>query len=875
MTTRITYLKDYTPPSFLIDETALKFAIYADKTIVSAILHIRRNPKAKSRAHALVLDGANLILHSLALDGAKLTSKDYAITKENLTIHKVPDKFILQTEVEIHPHLNTTLYGMYKSGNIFCSLCEPHGFHHITYFIDRPDILTHVTVTLSADKTLYPTLLANGNLISTQDLDNNRHEATWNDPSLKSIYLFALVAGNLDFLQDKFITRSGKEITLRIYAEHNYVSQCTHAMQALKQAMLWDEKVYGREYDLENYMIVAINDFNVGAMESKGLNLFNSKYVFVSPQTATDNDYVRVATVIAHEYFHNWRGNRVACRDWFQLSLKEGFVSFCDQQFTADTYSKITKRIQDVELIKTDQFNEDDGPLAHPVRPASYQEVSNFYTLTIYDKGAEVIRMLQTILGVELFRKTSDLFFDRYDGKTVTIEDFLKIAEESANISLKQFQRWYDQAGTPTLQISSKYDAKNKTYTLVIKQTSTNKHNKPWHIPLTLGLLNQRGEDMPLQLKKKTSAPAPTSHVLQIRKASTKFKFYNVAEKPVPSLLRNFSAPVKLKYSYTDSELELLVLHDSDDFNRWNASQQFMTNILIRLIEAYQNNHSTPQETKLTNILRTILTDNSLAVELCAELLQLPSEAYLLDQLPYADVDAVHVVSESVKLNIAQTLRAELLQKYISLQTTQQYVLNPATIGARKLRNTCLSYLLYLDDASCKELCVAQYQNAANMTDMIGALIPLANSTFPEGEQLLEDFYHEWQDNPLVVEKWLQIQAQRKQPGTLNSIIELTKHPAFDRKNPNKARALIGVFTHANLANFHQLDGAGYKFLAEEVLKLDALNPYVAARLIQPLCNWRRFSSTRQNLMKAELQRIIQKSSISRNLHEVVNNALK
>jgi len=836
------YLKDYKAPDFLIQEVSLNFDIYEAKTIVTADLHIKRNGRHK---RPLKLNGEELKLLSVSLD--------YDLDSEHLIIKNPADDFTLQTKVEIEPHKNTKLEGLYKSKANFYTQCEPHGFRRITYFIDRPDVMTKFTTTISADKKNYPIVLSNGNLIAQGKAKNNRHWVTWQDPSLKSCYLFALVAGDLDYIQDKYITKSKRKIDLKIYVDKGYKEQCWHAMRSLQKAMRWDEEVFGLEYDLDIYMIVAVSDFNMGAMENKGLNIFNIKRVIADPKTATDDDYLNIENVVAHEYFHNWTGNRITCRDWFQLTLKEGLTTFRDQLFTEDMTCRAIKRIEEANIIRSLQFAEDAGPMAHPIQPKSYIEINNFYTVTIYQKGAEVIRMLYTILGEKKFNQGMKLYIKRCDGKPATTDDFIKAMQKAANIDLTQFKKWYKYAGTPVLNISSKYD--NQVFKLIINQS------KNFYIPLAIGLLDKKRENTKTQ-------------ILHIKNKTEIFAFKNIKQQPLPSLLRNFSAPVKINYSYTNQDLMFLMQHDSDAFSRWNAGQQLMTNIIMFLIKTYQNKQPLILLPDLVNTFKNILHDDQLDDDFIALLLSFPNFTYLIELMDVADVEAIFYVREFIKTELVKNLSADLLNCYKKKARYKKYTIDSDGIGRRSLKNLCLYYLTYLNHQDIIDLCLEQFNTANNMTDIIGSLRALVDLDVPETTKALKKFYNKWQHEDLVINKWLELQAVSKLPNTIKNVKALSKSPAFDIKNPNKVYSLIRTFCRSNQMHFHDKKGGGYKFLSDQVIKLDKINPLLAAHIIEPLTNWQKFASSWQSLMKKQLLRIKGQSKLSKNVYEIVAKSL-
>lgn len=875
------YLKDYQVPDYLIDETHLTFELFEDHSLVHAQLVMRRNPEAGAGLPPLVLDGQQLELLELKLDDRELGEGDYSLTASHLTLQPIQERFVVDSSVRIHPESNTALEGLYKSGTMFCTQCEAEGFRKITFYLDRPDVMSKFTTTVSAEQHAYPVLLSNGNPVASGSEEGGRHWATWEDPFKKPAYLFALVAGDLWCVEDSFTTMSSREVALRIYVEPENIDKVQHAMDSLKRSMKWDEEVYGREYDLDIFMIVAVNDFNMGAMENKGLNIFNSSCVLAKAETATDAAHQRVEAVVAHEYFHNWSGNRVTCRDWFQLSLKEGFTVFRDSEFSADTHSRTVKRIEDVAYLRTHQFAEDAGPMAHPVRPDAYMEISNFYTLTIYEKGSEVLRMIHTLLGPELFRKGSDLYFERHDGQAVTCDDFVKAMEDASGIDLTQFKRWYIQAGTPRLQVSEAYDASAQTYSLTFRQgcpaTPGQSEKLPFVIPLALGLLDAQGNELPLRLQGEATASG-TGRVLSITEAEQTFTFEGIAEQPLPSLLRGFSAPVKLSFPYSRDQLMFLMQHDSDGFNRWEAGQQLSVQVLQELIGQYQRGEELSLDQRLVEALRTLLLDESLDQAMVAEMLSLPGEAYLTEISDVADVEAIHEAREFARLQLADALYAPLLARYQANRDVSRatpYVAEAAHFARRSLQNIALSYLMLSQQAEVLAACVEQFENADNMTERLAALAVLVNSPFEaERSKALAMFADFFKDDALVMDQWFSVQAGSPLPGGLERVHALMQHEAFTLKNPNKVRALIGAFANQNLINFHQADGSGYRFLADQVITLNALNPQIASRLLAPLTRWRKYAPARQAQMKAELERILASGELSSDVYEVVSKSL-
>lgn len=872
---QMVYLKDYEAPVYLIDEIDLNIDLHDDVTFVSSHMRIRHNRLSKNPHKDLLLNGEELTLESIKLDGQPLPSSQYKITEHTLTIFNVPDQFELDIVVKIYPQKNTALQGLYRSRNTYCTQCEPEGFRHITYFMDRPDVLSRYITTISADKTKFPYLLSNGNPIAKGELENNRHWVKWEDPFNKPCYLFALVAGDFDLLEDQFITQSEREVTLRIYVEKGYGDQAAHAMYSLKEAMRWDEQAFGREYDLDIYMIVAISDFNMGAMENKGLNIFNTKYVLAKPETATDVDYIHILSVIGHEYFHNWSGNRVTCRDWFQLSLKEGLTIFRDQSFTEDLLSRAVMRIHDVTSLRETQFAEDASPLAHSVRPDSYIQINNFYTSTIYNKGAEVLRMLQTLLGKQLFRKGMDSYFSQHDGHAVTIEDFVEAMEAISGMDLTQFRLWYTQAGTPCLTAQDDYDAQQHIYRLTINQscpaTPGQPIKQPFLIPIKMGLLDQKGNAIPLHIKNEEIA---NEKILQLTAESQVFEFLDVPSRPIPSLLRHFSAPVKLTYDYADSDLPFLFKHDTDAFNRWEAGQKLSLRILLKLIQDYRSDCTLNLPSSLSEMFEYVLCHNQSDLYLLAEMLNLPSEHYIGEQMEIVDVDAIHVAREFVLGEIANQLQTVLLDNYHKHHVSGAYHFSIEAVGKRQLKNRCLGYLMLLPAYASLGQEQFEVSLKSNMTDTQAALAGFANLNVPYREKALTEFYSVWQQDALVVDKWLAIQASSKLPNTLQQVKKLMRHPAFDIKNPNKVYALIGSFGR-NAVHFHARNGEGYAFLQEVVAQLDTLNPQVAARMVKPLTTWKRYDKERQKLMCEQLELLLHNKKLSKDVYELVYKSIE
>lgn len=868
------YLKDYQVPPYLIETTELSVKLYDDHALVEGELACKINPDTELKNPPLELHGVDLELLGIEVDGRPLEEEDYVVAGEVLTIHRVPERFSLHTKVRIKPQENTSLEGLYVSKGMFCTQCEAEGFRKITYFLDRPDVMSVFTTRVEADKSRYPVLLSNGNPIDQGEVDGNRHFVTWNDPFKKPAYLFALVAGDLSCVEDHFTTVSGRDIKLQIFVEPHDLDKCDHAMESLKNSMKWDEEVFGREYDLDIYMIVAVSHFNMGAMENKGLNIFNTSCVLANPKTTSDAGFQRVEAVIAHEYFHNWSGNRVTCRDWFQLSLKEGFTVFRDQEFSSDMGSRTVQRVENVNMLRTVQFAEDAGPMAHPVRPDSFIEINNFYTVTIYEKGSEVVRMIHTLVGPEGFRKGTDLYFKRHDGQAVTTEDFVEAMEDANDIDLGQFQRWYSQAGTPVLHIEGSFDESKKQFCLKVKQscapTPGQQSKLPFHIPLKLGLLNSAGADMSLKLEG-AQADKLRGDVLSITNEEEVFVFQDIEETPIPSLGRGFSAPVKLNYPYTKEQLAFLMANDNDGFNRWDAGNRLATGVLLEGVKS----ESAQLDEILLRAFRSVLISEDLDHASKALLLALPSEAYLGQQMVPCDVDGIHDVRKTVQKQLSTALASEWLATFKTLSGIQEYQPKAEDVGKRSLKNLALSYLMALESDEAVELCLDQYNQANNMTDQGAAFRLLVHSSREEKQQVIQDFYSQWQDEALVVDQWFMIQATSPQPGTLDSVKQLMQHDAFEITNPNKVRAVIGAFCNNNPIHYHALDGSGYAFLADQVIQLNKLNPQIAARLMGAITRWKQFDQQRQDLMVTQIKRIMAEPDLSPDVYEVASKSLQ
>jgi aminopeptidase N len=856
-----TYLKDYEAPHFAITHVFLDFDVQADYTRVKSTLHCEKKKDAP-----LVLDGEALTLESVSIDGVKLTNAQFKQTDTHLTIHQVPQTFTLETIVTIHPKKNTELSGLYQSRSNLCTQCEAEGFRRITYSLDRPDVMSVFTVTIEADKKQYPYLLSNGNLVEEKELDGNRHFVKWEDPSKKSCYLFALVAGDFDVIQDSFHTMHNRNIDLYFYLEKGFRDQGDYAVTALKKSMQWDEEKFGREYDLDRFMIVAVSDFNMGAMENKGLNIFNTKYILAKPQTATDTDYVNIERVIGHEYFHNWSGNRVTCRDWFQLTLKEGLTVLRDQLFTEDMTSCGVARIDVVNTLRNHQFPEDAGPMAHPIRPDNYLKIDNFYTATVYEKGAEVLRMVRTLLTPEIFRKGMDLYFSRYDGQAVTTEDFLQAMVDASGKDLSQFSRWYHQAGTPVLRVKTHYDAASKKYTLTIKQsapeTPDQKEKLPLHMPFAFGLIGSDCKDV-FETK-----------ILDIKKPEETFVFDNIAENAAPSLLRHFSAPVELQYDYTNEQLALLFQCDSDPFARYEAGQRLLVNMIHAVAKDMVFDKPVSVPALLIHTFKSLLSQNIEDPNLFSRLLMFPSLKYLLSQIEKIDLDIVHRAKLFLETAVATQLEPQWLALYKHYQLTGDYTYDNHSCGYRRLKNQCLMYLLK-SAHKLQHVEKAYYQatKADNMTDQFAALMALNDCDVSQRESALSHFYAQYQHEPLVVNKWLSLQAATTLPQVLSDIQKLLQHPAYDQHNPNNVYALLVTFGE-NTPCFHDKNGQGYQLLANQVLALDALNPQVSSRVVRPLTQWKQMDAIRRVMMQAELKHILESKKLSDNLFEIVSKSV-
>ena len=869
--------QDYTPPSYLVDTVDIGFDLDPHTTRVSTRMAIRRHPEAATST--LILHGEHLTLVQLRVDGRQLARKAYRVTSQTLEIPDLPAIATLEIETITHPDRNTSLSGLYVSNGNFFTQCEAEGFRRIAYFPDRPDVMAKYTVMLRADKESYPVLLSNGNLIDEGDLGDGRHFAKWEDPFRKPSYLFALVAGKLVCQQEWYTQRSGHRALLQVWVEEGNLDKTQHAMTSLKNSIAWDAERFGLELDLDRFMIVAVSDFNMGAMENKGLNIFNTKFVLANSRIATDTDYANIESVVGHEYFHNWTGNRVTCRDWFQLSLKEGLTVFRDQEFSADMIGtasgRAVKRIEDVRLLRLAQFPEDAGPMAHPVRPDSYVEINNFYTVTVYEKGSEVVRMYQTLLGRDGFRKGMDLYFARHDGQAVTCDDFRAAMADSSGHDFTQFERWYSQAGTPRVKASATYDAGKRCYELTLAQScppSAGQPKKlPFHIPFSVGLLDAAGRDIPLRLEgSAATAHAPTNLVLNLTEARQTFRFIDVPCEPVPSLLRDFSAPVVLEYGYSDAQLAFLSANDSDAFNRWEAGQRLAMRRLLALVAGLRSEEN---DSALTQSFRALLIDDGLDPAFREVGLTLPTESLIAEQMEVVDPQAIHSARRALHQALSQALGSEWMRTYQANQSQAAYSPDATSVGRRALKNLALRYLADRDDAKAHELLQAQYDNADNMTDRLAALSSFAGTSAPGRAAALARFYTDFENEPLVIDKWFMLQAAAHD-ADVSTVRALMDHPAFSLKNPNRARSLIFSFCNGNPARFHARDGSGYTFWSEQVVALDAINPQVASRLARSLDRWRKYTPDLQQKMRAALERVAGTPRLSNDVLEVVTKAL-
>ncbi len=861
------YRHDYRAPDYTITDIDLTFDLDATKTLVTAISKITRQGAAGA---PLRLDGEDLTLVSIDVNGADW--EHYRQEDGALIIESLPEAFTLTIVNEISPATNTALEGLYLSGDALCTQCEAEGFRHITWYLDRPDVLARFTTKIIADKSKYPFLLSNGNRIAEGELDNGRHWVQWQDPFPKPCYLFALVAGDFDVLRDTFKTRSGRDVALELFVDRGNLDRASWAMTSLKESMKWDETRFGLEYDLDIYMIVAVDFFNMGAMENKGLNVFNSKYVLARAETATDKDYLDIERVIGHEYFHNWTGNRVTCRDWFQLSLKEGLTVFRDQEFSSDLGSRAVNRIQNVRTMRAAQFAEDASPMAHPIRPDKVIEMNNFYTLTVYEKGSEVIRMLHTLLGEENFQKGMLLYFERHDGSAATCDDFVQAMEDASNVDLSHFRRWYSQAGTPVVTVHDDYDPENELYTLTISQTTPptaeQQEKHPLHIPFDIELYDNEGKVIPLQKN-----GHPIHHVLNVTQAEQTFVFDNVYFQPVPSLLREFSAPVKLEYKWSDQQLTFLMRHARNDFSRWDAAQSLLATYIKLNVNRSQQGQPLSLPLHVADAFRAILLDEKIDPALAAEILTLPSQNEIAELFQKIDPQAIAAVHEALTRTLANELADEFLAVY-NANKLDAYRVEHADIGKRALRNTCLRYLAFGEKQLAEQLVRNQFASADNMTDSIAALSASVAAQLPCRAELLAAFDEKWHQDGLVMDKWFVLQATSPAADTLSKVRELLNHRSFSMGNPNRVRSLIGAFAAGNPAAFHALDGSGYQFMVEMLSELNHRNPQVASRLIEPLIRLKRYDAKRQEMMRAALEQLKGLENLSGDLFEKISKAL-
>ncbi len=877
------YRKDYIAPGYWVDTVEMGFDLDPDATHVATRMVMRRNHDSSEKD--IVLFGESLKLLQLRMNGVNLKKSAYKIEGETLRIANAPDEVTLEIETLIKPVKNTSLSGLYTSNQNFITQCEAEGFRKITWFPDRPDVMAKYTVMLRADKKKFPVLLSNGNLIEEGDLGDGRHYAKWEDPFKKPSYLFALVAGKLVCQEEKYKLKSGRKVLLQVWVENGNLDKTQHAMDSLKNSIRWDEERFGLELDLDRFMIVATGDFNMGAMENKGLNIFNTKYVLANPRVATDVDYAGIESVVGHEYFHNWTGNRVTCRDWFQLSLKEGLTVFRDQEFSADLVGTATgravKRIEDVRLLRQVQFSEDAGPMAHPVRPDSFVEINNFYTVTIYEKGSEVVRMYYTLLGHEGFRKGMDLYFQRHDGQAVECDDFRAAMADSSGRNLKQFERWYSQSGTPRVKVVTSFDADTKTYEIKLSQSCPVTPGQPkkqaFHIPVAVGLLDAAGKDLPLNVEGQP-ATDKTTLVLELTQASQSFKFTGIAQEPTPSILRNFSAPVMLEIDYTDEQLGHLLAHDSDPFNRWEAGQRLAIRRLVKLTNAVQNAEVLELDSMFIEALRSTLNDKTLDPAFRELVLTLPSEAMIAEEFKVVDPQAIHIARKFVRSTLTQHLKADLLTTYEENLTPGKYSPDAVSAAKRALKNLALSYLLEWADDSTFDLAKTQFDEAENMTDRIAALTALTNfsgsaKNTKAAAQALNKFFRDFKKEALVIDKWFMLQGTARTTDVAK-VRELMKHPAFTLSNPNRARSLVFSFCNANPSRFHAADGSGYALWAELVITLNKMNPQVAARLARSMDRWKKYPKNLQVHMKVALQSVADTKKLSSDVLEVVTKAL-
>ena len=872
-TPRAVHRHDYTPPAFLVDEIALVFELDEERTLVRSTAKYRANPAARP-TDTLTLAGVDLELLSLTIDGQPVDSARMKRTDEELSVSGVPKAFTLDVQAAIRPSANKALEGLYVSRGTFCTQCEAEGFRKITYFPDRPDVLARYTTTIIADAKRTPRLLSNGNLKSTRVLDDGRTEVVWEDPFPKPCYLFALVAGDLALVEDSFVTRSGRTVALHVYVEQRDLDKTAHCMRSLKNAMRFDEEAFGREYDLDLFQIVAISDFNMGAMENKGLNVFNTKFVLARKDTATDQDFAAIEGVVGHEYFHNWSGNRVTCRDWFQLSLKEGFTVYRDQEFSSAMGSAAVKRIDDVVRLRAMQFPEDAGPFAHPVRPDSYVEINNFYTVTIYEKGAEVVRMLETLVGRDTFRAGCDTYFARHDGQAVTCDDFVAAHEHASGRDLTQFRRWYAQAGTPVVRARAQHDPRASTLTLELSQelapTPGQPTKEPMHISLVLGLLDEKGRGQTFTHAGKTG----TTTTLELTEPKARVVLEGVQGRPVLSLNRGFRAPVKLVVDEPDDDVAFRMAHDSDAFNRWDASQRMMQSTILALAAKGASAQTSDVPARLTEAFAHVLDDETADPALIALTMTMPTPQVTAEEMAIVDVDGLFGARRVLRRALAEKSKDSLQRRYDALSVDEAYVFEKGAVARRSLKNTCLAYLTALESPARGELAARHLARATNMTDALAAMAQLTHQDSEARTTALDAFYARHKDDALVLDKWFALQAMSERERTIDDVKRLLSHEAFSLTNPNKVRALIGTFSSSNMWRFHAQSGEGYAFLVDQVIAIEAFNPQIAARIVQPLTRWRRFDEGRQAKMRAGLERILARPNVSRDVDEIVRKAL-
>lgn len=866
------YLKDYKSPAFTVESVNLDFNLNEDNCQVRTKSWIKKSlPEAGLR-----LNGEDFKLVSVKINGQALESNQYKVTNDELIVPEVPNEFTLEVETQLQPQNNTSLEGLYKSNGIFCTQCEAQGFRKITYFFDRPDVMTSYSVTIEADKAKYPVLLSNGDRVKTNDLGNGRHKAFWRDPHKKPCYLFALVAGDMGVIRDTFTTQTGRKVNLEVYAAHGKQERCKHAMASLKKSMKWDEEAFGLEYDLNDYMIVAIDDFNAGAMENKGLNIFNSRLVLADSTSATDHDFHSIESVVAHEYFHNWTGNRVTLRDWFQLSLKEGLTVFRDQEFSADMTDRGVQRIEDVDSLRTGQFAEDAGPNAHPVRPESCMAVDNFFTMTIYEKGAEVIRMMQTIVGRKGFRNGMAQYFSRHDGQAVTTDDFAAAISEPNGKDFTQFKRWYHQAGTPFVHVQEKYDSSQNEYHLTLEQhcspTPNQEHKEPFHIPLLMGLLNEQGQELRLDCDK-IQTNSDGKNLIELKEQKEHFIFKGLKERPVLSILREFSAPINLKWEASEDDLYFLMKNDTDSFNRREMTQKLAIGVLHQLINSARRNEPLTVDSRFITAITAVIRDQNMDPAFKAKMLQLPSYAILAQEEPVLDAEAFHHARTTLRAMIARDNRQELLDIYQKFHGLNPHSHDTKDFGHRTLKNQALGYLSDLHDPEINELINAQYWKAQNMTDRMKAMTILADTETPYREKVLHHFYEDWKTDSVVINKWFTAQATASRKQVLDDVKTLTNHPAFNISNPNNVYSLLRAFG-SNIVRFHDPKVDSYEFYADKIIEIDGKNPQVAARLCAAFNFVNKLEPQMKEKAMHQIKRMVTVQSLSKNSRELLQSAL-